>query len=32
MRIGLALLKYMPDLFFDRLMSWWGPQALNVEF
>jgi short-subunit dehydrogenase len=32
MRIGLAILKYMPDLFFDRLMSWWGPQALNVEF
>ncbi|HKI20586.1 MAG TPA: SDR family NAD(P)-dependent oxidoreductase, partial [Isosphaeraceae bacterium] len=32
MRIGLAVLKHMPDSFFDRLMSWWGPQALNVEF
>jgi len=32
MRIGLAVLKYMPDSFFDRLMRWWGPQALNVEF
>jgi short-subunit dehydrogenase len=32
MRIGLAVLKYMPDSFFDRLMTWWGPQALNVEF
>jgi 3-oxoacyl-[acyl-carrier protein] reductase len=32
MRIGLAVLKYMPDSWFDRLMTWWGPQALNVEF
>jgi short-subunit dehydrogenase len=32
MRIGLAILKYMPDFFFDRLMHWFGPRALNVEF
>ncbi len=32
MRIGLAVLKYMPDWFFDRLMRWFGPQALNVDF
>jgi short-subunit dehydrogenase len=32
MRIGLAVLKYMPDSFFDRLMRWVGPQALHVEF
>jgi short-subunit dehydrogenase len=32
MKIGLAVLKYMPDWFFDRLMHWVGPQALNVEF
>jgi short-subunit dehydrogenase len=32
MRIGLAILKYMPDRFFDRLMRWVGPQALHVEF
>ncbi len=32
MRIGLAILKYMPDVLFDRLMRWVGPQALNVEF
>jgi short-subunit dehydrogenase len=32
MRIGLAVLKYMPDWFFDRLMRWAGPQMLNVEF
>jgi len=32
MRIGLAILKYMPDWFFDRLMHWFGPQALKVEF
>jgi short-subunit dehydrogenase len=32
MRFGLALLKYMPDLIFDKLMRWWGPKALNVEF
>jgi short-subunit dehydrogenase len=31
-RIGLAILKYMPDRLFDRLMSWFGPQALRVEF
>jgi short-subunit dehydrogenase len=31
-RIGLAILKYMPDRLFDRLMRWFGPQALNVEF
>jgi short-subunit dehydrogenase len=32
MKIGLAILKYMPDALFDRLMRWVGPQALNVEF
>jgi short-subunit dehydrogenase len=32
MRIGLAILKYMPDGFFDRLMRWFGPQALHVDF
>jgi short-subunit dehydrogenase len=32
MMIGLYLLKYMPDSFFDRLMHWAGPQYLNVEF
>lgn len=31
-RIGLAMLKYMPDCFYDRLMRWFGPQALHVEF
>jgi short-subunit dehydrogenase len=31
-RIGLAILKYMPDGFFDRLMRWFGPQALHVDF
>jgi short-subunit dehydrogenase len=31
-RIGLAVLKYMPDGLFDRLMRWFGPQALHVEF
>jgi short-subunit dehydrogenase len=32
MRIGLAILKYMPDFFFDRLMNWFGPRALKIEF
>ena len=32
MRIGLAILKYMPDWFFDRLMYWFGPRALKIEF
>lgn len=32
MRIGLAILKYMPDFFFDRLMYWFGPRALTIEF
>jgi short-subunit dehydrogenase len=32
MRIGLAMLKYMPDCLFDRLMHWAGPQYLKVEF
>jgi 3-oxoacyl-[acyl-carrier protein] reductase len=32
MRISLAILKYMPDGLFDRLMRWVGPQALHVEF
>jgi short-subunit dehydrogenase len=31
-RIGLTILKYMPDPFYDRLMRWVGPQALHVEF
>jgi short-subunit dehydrogenase len=31
-RIGLAILKYMPDGFFDRLMRWFGPQALHLDF
>jgi short-subunit dehydrogenase len=32
MKISLAILKHMPDALFDRLMRWFGPQALNVEF
>jgi short-subunit dehydrogenase len=32
MRIGLAILKYMPDWFFARLMYWFGPRALKIEF
>jgi short-subunit dehydrogenase len=32
MRVGLAVLRYMPDSAFDRLMHWFGPQALHVEF
>jgi short-subunit dehydrogenase len=32
MRISLAILKYMPDRLFDRLMQWIGPKALHVEF
>jgi len=32
MKIGLVILKYMPDRLFDRLMRWFGPQALKVEF
>jgi short-subunit dehydrogenase len=32
MRIGLAILRHMPDGWFDRLMRWVGPQALHVEF
>jgi short-subunit dehydrogenase len=32
MRIGLAILRYMPDWCFDRLMRRVGPLALNVEF
>jgi short-subunit dehydrogenase len=32
MRISLAILKYMPDWFFDRLMYWFGPRALKIEF
>jgi short-subunit dehydrogenase len=32
MRIGLAVLKFMPDWFFDRLMSWFGPRALTIDF
>lgn len=32
MRIGLAILRHMPDWCFDRLMRWVGPQALHVEF
>ena len=32
MRIGLAILRYMPDRWFDGLMRWFGPRALHVEF
>jgi short-subunit dehydrogenase len=32
MKIGLTILKYMPDWFFDRLMYWFGPRALKIEF
>ncbi len=32
MRIGVAILKYMPDPFFDRLMRWYGPKAMDVNF
>ncbi len=32
MKVGLAILKYMPDWFFDRLMYWFGPRALTTEF
>jgi short-subunit dehydrogenase len=32
MRIGLAILRYMPDWCFDRLMHRVGPLALHVEF
>jgi short-subunit dehydrogenase len=32
MRFGLALLKYMPDSFFDWMMRQAGPRALYVDF
>jgi len=32
MRFGLALLKYMPDSFFDWMMRLAGPKAMYVEF
>jgi 3-oxoacyl-[acyl-carrier protein] reductase len=32
MRFGLAVLKYMPDWFFDWMMRLAGPKALHVEF
>jgi 3-oxoacyl-[acyl-carrier protein] reductase len=32
MRFGLALLKYMPDWFFDLMMRLAGPKALYVDF
>ena len=32
MRFGLAILKYMPDWFFDWMMRLAGPRALHVEF
>jgi 3-oxoacyl-[acyl-carrier protein] reductase len=32
MRIGLAILKYMPDSLFDLLMRMAGPRAMKVEF
>jgi 3-oxoacyl-[acyl-carrier protein] reductase len=32
MRIGLAILKYMPDSLFDWLMRLAGPRAMHVEF
>jgi 3-oxoacyl-[acyl-carrier protein] reductase len=32
MRFGLALLKYMPDSFFDLMMRLAGPKAMYVDF
>jgi short-subunit dehydrogenase len=32
MRFGLALLKYMPDSFFDWMMRLAGPKAMYVDF
>jgi 3-oxoacyl-[acyl-carrier protein] reductase len=32
MRIGIAILKYMPDRFFDWTMRLAGPRAMKVEF
>jgi short-subunit dehydrogenase len=32
MKISVAILKYMPAWFFDRLMDWFGPRALTIEF
>jgi short-subunit dehydrogenase len=32
MRISVAILKYMPAWFFDRLMDWFGPRALTIDF
>jgi 3-oxoacyl-[acyl-carrier protein] reductase len=32
MRVGLAILRYMPDLIFDWMMCRAGPKALTVEF
>lgn len=32
MKLGLAILKYMPDFAFDRLMRYVGPRALHVDF
>lgn len=31
-RVGLAMLKYSPDFFFDWMMRRAGPEALTVEF
>ncbi len=31
-RISNTILRMMPDWCFDRLMSWVGPRAMNVEF
>ena len=30
--IGMAVLRHMPDFFYDRLMSYVGPRALTTEF
>lgn len=32
MKIGLAILKYMPDFAFDALMRYAGPRMLHVDF
>ena len=32
LRIGLVILRYMPDRLFDWCMRWAGPEALHVEF
>jgi hypothetical protein len=32
MRLGLAILRVMPDRLFDWMMRQAGPEALSVEF